>query len=48
MARNSHEDPDSDRKLSKNPPLPDDGADSDEDEFHDARFPAEEEAVSRP
>jgi hypothetical protein len=27
--------------------VPDDGADTDEEEFHDARFPAEEEAVCR-
>lgn len=46
MAGASFESPDSDQKIPKNTPSPGDGADSDEDEFHDARFPAEEEAVS--
>jgi hypothetical protein len=45
MAGNSYEGPNSDQKLPKNTPSGD-GADSDEEEFHDARFPAEEEAVS--
>jgi hypothetical protein len=47
MAGNSCEGPNSDQKLPKNTPSGD-GADSDEEEFHDARFPAEEEAVSCP
>ena len=46
MARADSEGPGSDQKLPKNPTVPGDGADSDEEEFHDARFPAEEEAVS--
>jgi hypothetical protein len=48
MAGTSYDGPDSHRKIPKNTPSPGDGADSDEEEFHDARFPAEEEAVSRP
>ncbi|OOQ86826.1 putative tetratricopeptide repeat protein 1 (TTC1) [Penicillium brasilianum] len=44
MAGISHEGPEPDQKLPKNPTVPDDAADTDEEEFHDARFPAEEEA----
>ena len=48
MAGTGYEGPDSVQKLTKNIPSLGDGAESDEDEFHDAWFPAEEEAVSRP
>lgn len=48
MAGLGDEDPESKSKLPKNPSLPGNGAESDEEEFHDARFPAEEEAVSSP
>lgn len=47
MAGISHEGPEPDRKPPQNPTVPDDAADTDEEEFHDARFPAEEEAVCR-
>jgi hypothetical protein len=48
MAGTSYGGSASDQKLPKNTPSPGNGADSDEEEFHDARFPPEEEAVSRP
>ncbi|KAJ5151405.1 uncharacterized protein N7482_010657 [Penicillium canariense] len=40
----SRDGPASDRKTPTNPILPDGGADSDDEEFHDARYPADEEA----
>ena len=46
MARLGDKEPELGTRLPKNPSSPGDGAESDEEEFHDARFPAEEEAVS--
>lgn len=46
MAGLGDKEPELGTKLPKNPSSPGDGAESDEEEFHDARFPAEEEAVS--
>jgi hypothetical protein len=46
MAGLGDKEPELETKLPKNPSSPGDGAESDEEEFHDARFPAEEEAVS--
>ena len=40
--------PPSDTKKGVNPTLPVDSDTEDEDVFHDARFPADEEAVSTP